>query len=85
MKHIYKILWSIIFLAILVGFATNTPKVRAHGYDEVEFLDNGQIDMPDDFRNRYFFRLHDKASGIELICITGSGDSNSCVATGRKW
>lgn len=58
-------------------------KVQAQsiGSDLVEIIGNERIGY-----NAHYTRLHDKASGVEILCMKPQySDSYSCVPTGRNW
>lgn len=89
---LYRNFWGLAFWAVFVTvlfsvllFSKRLSTVQARGYDEIEVLDYGELDMPTYYADRYWFRLHDKASGIEMICVRRDNDGDACVATGRKW
>lgn len=63
--------------------------VRAQVPVNVELIESQPIVGGDNYAPRGVVRLHDRASGVEILCFRDSSSefkaSISCVLTGRKW
>lgn len=83
MKRLWLLLMAIMLL-VFVG------RVCGQTESKLEVLDTGFLLSIDGFAPKQYSRIHDKASGVEILCFRDGGTAAfkspiACVVTGRKW
>jgi hypothetical protein len=78
--------WLVI-AALLLTFVVASAQTSGDG--NIEVLSSGVMYDWNSYAPSAWSRIHDKASGVEIICFR-DGRNNfkspiSCVLTGRKW
>ena len=85
MKTIDKILIGIVSILIIsMVFVINTKAKKdlaiyqSKFSHQIELIEKGTIETEDG--STPYIRLHDKISGVEILCF-----KDACVVTNRKW